>query len=55
MQKAMKKYFPVFVLPTAIAFIVGNIVPLIMAFYLSFCSFTTVNCLLYTSDAADEL
>ena len=43
MQKAMKKYFPVFVLPTAIAFIVGNTVPFIMAFYLSFCSFTTVN------------
>ena len=43
MQKALKKYFPIFVLPTAIAFIVGNIVPFIMAFYLSFCSFTTVN------------
>ena len=43
MQKAMKKYFPIFVLPTAIAFIVGNTVPFIMAFYLSFCSFTTVN------------
>ena len=43
MQKAMKKYFPIFVLPTAIAFIVGHIVPFIMAFYLSFCSFTTVN------------
>ena len=43
MQKAMKKYFPVFVLPTAIAFIVGNTVPFIMAFYLSFCSFTPVN------------
>lgn len=39
----MKKYFPIFVLPTAIAFIVGNTVPFIMAFYLSFCSFTTVN------------
>ena len=43
MQKAMKKYFPIFVLPTAIAFIVGHFVPLVMALYLSFCSFTTVN------------
>ena len=43
MQKAMKKYFPVFVLPIAIAFLVGHLVPFIMAFYLSFCSFTTVN------------
>ena len=43
MQKAMKKYFPIFVLPTAIAFIVGHFVPFVMALYLSFCSFTTVN------------
>lgn len=43
MEKSMKKYFPVFVLPTAIAFLIGNIVPFLMALYLSFCSFTTVN------------
>ena len=43
MQKAMKKYFPIFVLPTAIAVIVGHFVPFVMALYLSFCSFTTVN------------
>lgn len=43
MQKTLKKYFPVFVLPTAAAFIIGFIVPFIMAVYLSFCSFTTVN------------
>lgn len=43
MQKMMKKYFPIFVLPTAIAFVMGHMVPFIMAFYLSFCSFTTVN------------
>lgn len=43
MQKNLKKYFPVFVLPTAVAFIIGFAVPFVMAVYLSFCSFTTVN------------
>ena len=43
MEKALKKYFPVFVLPTAAAFVIGFIVPFIMAVYLSFCSFTTVS------------
>lgn len=43
MEKALKKYFPVFVLPTAAAFVIGFIVPFVMALYLSFCSFTTVN------------
>lgn len=43
MEKALKKYFPVFVLPTAAAFAIGFVVPFIMAVYLSFCSFTTVS------------
>ena len=38
----MKKYFPVFVLPTLLAFTIGFIVPFIMGVYLSFCKFTTV-------------
>lgn len=42
MGKSMKKYFPVFVLPTLIAFTIGFIVPFIMGVYLSFCKFTTV-------------
>ena len=42
MQKAIKRYFPVFVLPTMIAFTIGFIVPFIMGVYLSFCKFTTV-------------
>ncbi|MDO4276816.1 MAG: sugar ABC transporter permease [Eubacteriales bacterium] len=42
MDKSMKKYFPVFVLPTLIAFTIGFIVPFIMGVYLSFCKFTTV-------------
>lgn len=41
-NKAMKKYFPVFVLPTLLAFTIGFIVPFCMGVYLSFCKFTTV-------------
>ena len=41
-NKMMKKYFPVFVLPTLLAFTIGFIVPCIMGVYLSFCKFTTV-------------
>lgn len=42
MEKAIKKYFPVFALPTLVAFTIGFIVPFIMGIYLSFCEFTTV-------------
>lgn len=42
MQKTMKRYFPIFVLPTLIAFIIAFLVPFIMGIYLSFCKFTTV-------------
>ena len=38
----MKRYFPVFVLPTLLAFAVAFMVPFIMGIYLSFCDFTTV-------------
>ena len=41
-NKMMKKYCPVFVLPTLLAFTIGFIVPFIMGVYLSFCKFTTV-------------
>ena len=41
-NKMKKKYFPVFVLPTLLAFTIGFIVPFIMGVYLSFCKFTTV-------------
>lgn len=43
MEKAIKRYFPIFVLPTMIAFTIGFIVPFAMGVYLSFCKFTTVN------------
>lgn len=42
MEKAIKKYFPIFALPTIVAFTMGFIVPFIMGIYLSFCEFTTV-------------
>lgn len=43
MNKSMKKYFPIFALPTLIAFSIGFIIPFVMGIYLSFCEFTTVN------------
>lgn len=42
MQKTLKKYFPIFVLPTLIAFTIGFLAPFVMGIYLSFCKFTTV-------------
>ena len=42
MQKAVKRYMPIFVLPTFCAFILGFIIPFIMGIWLSFCKFTTV-------------
>lgn len=42
MEKAIKRYFPVFVLPTLIAFTIGFIAPFVMGVYLSFCKFNTV-------------
>lgn len=42
MEKALKKYSPIFVLPTLLAFIIGFIIPFFEGLYLSFCQFTTV-------------
>ena len=42
MEKAIKKNWPIFVLPTLIAFIIGFIVPFAMGIWLSFCEYTTV-------------
>jgi len=41
--KATKKWWPIFVLPTFAAFIIGFIVPFCEGLYLSFCKFTTIN------------
>ena len=42
-KKVLRIYFPLFALPTLIAFIIGFLVPFGMGIYLSFCKFTTVN------------
>lgn len=42
MEKAIKRYAPIFVLPTLLAFTIGFIVPFFQGLYLSFCQFTTV-------------
>ncbi len=42
MNKRLKKYFPIFLLPILIAFAVAFVVPFIMGIYLSLCNFTTV-------------
>lgn len=41
-MKPLKRYFPVFVLPTLIAFTIAFVIPFIMGLYLSFTEFTTV-------------
>jgi len=43
LEKALRKWFPVFVLPTLAAFILGFIWPFIQGIYLSFCKFITVD------------
>ena len=43
MEKSIKKYFPIFALPTLIAFTIGFIIPFVLGVYLSFCNFTTIN------------
>ncbi len=42
MEKATKRYWPLFVLPTMAAFCIGFILPFVYGIFLSFCKFTTV-------------
>ena len=42
MEKSIKRYWPIFVLPTFAAFMIGFIVPFVEGIYLSFCKFTTI-------------
>ena len=42
MQKTLKRYFPIFVLPTLIAFSFAFIIPFVVGVYLSFCKFKTI-------------
>lgn len=43
MEKVIRRYWPLFVLPTLAAFIIGFIVPFGQGLYLSFCRFTTIS------------
>ncbi|QII81058.1 carbohydrate ABC transporter permease [Jeotgalibaca arthritidis] len=42
MHKSLKKYFPIFVLPTLVAFIIAFLIPFVLGVYLSFTEFNTV-------------
>ena len=42
MEKTLRKYWPIFLLPTLAAFCVGFLYPFLQGLYLSFCKFTTV-------------
>ena len=43
LQKNMKKWWLVFLLPTFAAFVIGFIIPFVQGVYLSFCKFQTIN------------
>ena len=43
MEKAIKKFWPVFVLPTFCAFLIGFLWPFLQGLYLSFCKFVTID------------
>ena len=42
MEKSIKRYWPIFLVPTMAAFMIGFIVPFLEGIYLSFCDFTTI-------------
>lgn len=42
MEKSIKRYWPIFLIPTMAAFMIGFIVPFLEGIYLSFCDFTTI-------------
>ena len=42
MYKTLKLWFPIFLLPTLLAFTIGFIIPFLMGLYLSFCEYSTV-------------
>ena len=43
MEKSLRRYAWIFVLPTLLAFTIGFIIPFLEGLYLSFCQFTTVS------------
>ena len=48
MERAIRPYWPVFVLPTLLACIIGFAIPFGMGVYLSFCQFTTLSDAVFT-------
>ena len=43
MERVLRKWFPIFVLPTLTAFLIAFLIPFVMGLYLSFCEFRTVS------------
>lgn len=43
MEKSIKKYFPVFLLPALVAFLIVFLIPFLLGIFLSFTEFTTVD------------
>ncbi len=43
MQKSIKKYWPIFLLPTLAAFMIGFVIPFVEGLYLSMCKFMSVD------------
>jgi ABC-type sugar transport systems, permease components len=42
MEKAIKRYFPIFLIPTLLAYLIAFVIPFCMGVFLSFTKFTTV-------------
>lgn len=42
MEKSIKRYWPIFLVPTMGAFLIGFVIPFIEGIYLSFCDFVTI-------------
>ncbi|MDD7466094.1 MAG: sugar ABC transporter permease [Actinomycetaceae bacterium] len=42
MQRSLKKFFPIFVIPTLLAFLIAFLVPFVIGLVLSFCDFTSI-------------
>lgn len=43
MERAIRKYWPIFVIPTFAAFLIGFVWPFLQGLYLSFCQFITID------------
>ena len=42
-MRAVRRYFPIFIMPTLIAFLIAFVIPFVLGLGLSFCDFTTVS------------